>query len=664
MGVKKCWQLKPLNGNAEFHVLETFPAVIGRARQCDIVIDDPGVSASHVQINESGKNLEIHDLNSSNGTILDGKHIKSAIVKQGQSARIQIGDIVFLLQFINLPTRKKEIKADIAWYYIHENQEIGPLTADEMLEAAVKGILSPMDDVWSTEGDTPKVKAYEVENLFAEDVVAQCRAAGNAGTDEQVSFSPEMIGKGAILCPYCWYKFNAEDALFISRHPELHGDPVLGEDAMQRFLPSRFTPAGHAIDAGGQICPDMACPRCHLRIPSPLLHLPPLIVSIVGAPSSGKSYFLASMCWRLRAVLPKYFSKRFMDIDAEHNRWINDYEEKLFLQANPDALQSIAKTEQQGNLYKQVTLGGMPTRLPIPCMFSLQSEKGFSRQEGLQELVGRSLIFYDNAGEHFQPGSDVPNEPGTLHLLNSEGTIFIFDPTMDPRFRKTTQKKDIQLTLSHVVQRQDTLLTEMMCRIRRYLGLRPTERYNKILIIALAKFDVLNPNESLPEELWGWDEASNAHCLYLSRIAELSYFTRNLIDQYAPEIVSTVESFADRVVYLPNSALGHSPEMADGADPLKPKLAIRPRDVKPKWVEIPLLYILSKSGYIHAIEDSADRDVEEATQYQVSDRLINLVVPKSAARLHVPIQYSGHVIRCPTSGIRFRVPKVDTEFRI
>jgi hypothetical protein len=70
--------------------------------------------------------------------------------------------------------------------------------------------------------------------------------------------------------------------------------------------------------------------------------------------------------------------------------------------------------------------------------------------------------------------------------------------------------------------------------------------------------------------------------------------------EVCPEIVTAAESFAQRVVYVPVSALGRSPlEHPDNGD-----LAIRPRDIKPMWATVPLLYGLCRwvSGIVPGLK--------------------------------------------------------------
>ncbi len=79
-----------------------------------------------------------------------------------------------------------------------------------------------------------------------------------------------------VTCPHCWERFQPEQVLWISEHVDLLGDPLLGPEQEQRFLPSRFTLDGDAIDARGMTCRALACPRCHLPVPRAMLEMEPL----------------------------------------------------------------------------------------------------------------------------------------------------------------------------------------------------------------------------------------------------------------------------------------------------------------------------------------------------------------------------------------------------
>src|SRR5437763_742231 len=150
--------------------------------------------------------------------------------------------------------------------------------------------------------------------------------------------------RNRVTCPHCWHVFAPENALWVAQHPDLVGDPRLGADQPQRFLPTRFTVEGAALDSRGFACHGLACPHCHLSVPRAMFEMEPVFLSVLGAPASGKSYFLASMTWMLRSTLPKHFGLAFGDADPVSNNRLQEYEELQFLNPNQDALVAIEKT--------------------------------------------------------------------------------------------------------------------------------------------------------------------------------------------------------------------------------------------------------------------------------------------------------------------------------
>ncbi len=244
-----------------------------------------------------------------------------------------------------------------------------------------------------------------------------------------------------VTCPHCWETFPPEQVLWISEHVELLGDSRLGPERQQRFLPSRFTVDGDAVDARGMTCRSLACPHCHLTVPRAMLEMEPLFLSILGSPASGKTFFLTTMTWQLRQVLPMHFHVAFTDADPTANRVLNACEESLFL--NPDETRLtplgnlIRKTELQGELYDTVAYGQQTVSYPRPLLFTMQPREGHSRADSAK--LTRMLCLYDNAGEHFQPGQDTASSPVTRHLARSRAVLFLFDPTQDPRFRSASR---------------------------------------------------------------------------------------------------------------------------------------------------------------------------------------------------------------------------------
>ena len=64
-------------------------AVIGRSRDCDVVLDDAGISRRHAHIRPTAQGWTIEDLRSTNGVLLNGERLRG-------SQPLQIGDRIEL----------------------------------------------------------------------------------------------------------------------------------------------------------------------------------------------------------------------------------------------------------------------------------------------------------------------------------------------------------------------------------------------------------------------------------------------------------------------------------------------------------------------------------------------------------------------------------------
>jgi hypothetical protein len=402
-----------------------------------------------------------------------------------------------------------------------------------------------------------------------------------------------------VTCPHCWHGFSPEDSLWISEHPDLVGDAKLGSDFAQRFLPTRFSVEGDAIDAAGYRATRMACPNCHLEVARAAYQIPSLFYSILGAPACGKSYFLASMTWRLRQLLPQYFQVTMNDADAQSNARLHQYEEQQFLNPDPDQLVSLAKTETQGDLYDRVTMGDHSVTLPRPFLFTIQPTIRHPNHPR-SKAVSRVVCLYDNAGESFLPGADTVSSPVTRHLALSACLFFCFDPTQDPRFRRACEgRSDDPQMMARAVRlareasvRQDTILLEAIQRVRRHAGLREDQLHQRPMVIVVTKWDSWkNLLPDLSNEAPYFDIAGQPiRTLNMDRIRYVSNRVESLLQSYCPEIVASAQGFVEDLTFIPVSATGRGPER----DPKTGSLGIRPRDIEPYWVEVPLLFALSQ----------------------------------------------------------------------
>jgi len=70
--------------------------VLGRSRDCDIVLGDPAVSNRHAAIVREGDTFTIHDLASTNGTFVGGERISAPrVLNEGDEVRLGKTVLVF-----------------------------------------------------------------------------------------------------------------------------------------------------------------------------------------------------------------------------------------------------------------------------------------------------------------------------------------------------------------------------------------------------------------------------------------------------------------------------------------------------------------------------------------------------------------------------------------
>ena len=314
-----------------------------------------------------------------------------------------------------------------------------------------------------------------------------------------------------------------------------------------------------------------------------------LYFSLVGVPSSGKSYFTAALTWRLREALPHFFGMTFSDLDPDANRELIEHERTLFFsEAAPATLKakrvSLEKTQMQGRHYDPIRRNGHTVRLAHPFQFLITRA----------DLSPRVLNLYDNAGEHFLPGADTTLNPGTRHLARANALMFLFDPLQDTRLRQAIVEgsRDPQLTERVTTARQDTVLTEACARLRRYARLPDTEPLDHPLLILVGKADTwigLIDGVTLGDEPLIRDAAGRV-VVDTARVEDVSGRVRAWLQRLVPEFVALAEGLHRQVVYIPTSPLGGSPLL----DPAGDALVVEAGHLHPRWVAAPVLYALAR----------------------------------------------------------------------
>lgn len=84
----------------DFKVLESYilngNKIIGRSSKCDIAIFDPFLSSEHAQLIKEDGLFYVEDLDSTNGTFVNGDRIDKAPVPLNNGDKISLGQVDFL----------------------------------------------------------------------------------------------------------------------------------------------------------------------------------------------------------------------------------------------------------------------------------------------------------------------------------------------------------------------------------------------------------------------------------------------------------------------------------------------------------------------------------------------------------------------------------------
>jgi pSer/pThr/pTyr-binding forkhead associated (FHA) protein len=101
------------DGTQKLFPLSSNITVIGRRHDCDLRVPLTLVSRRHCKLSKNNQIINIRDLNSRNGTFLNGKRIKEADINAGDY--ISVGSLTFMLQVDGepekvIPPKKKKQK--------------------------------------------------------------------------------------------------------------------------------------------------------------------------------------------------------------------------------------------------------------------------------------------------------------------------------------------------------------------------------------------------------------------------------------------------------------------------------------------------------------------------------------------------------------------------
>lgn len=490
--------------------------------------------------------------------------------------------------------------------------------------------------------------------------------------------SPLVQGKAT--CPHCWETFYADEAMYISRHAELYGDPVLGDHENRRYAPQEIhrDRNGDAQDPKGWKMTERACPNCHLQIPIELLLKPPNFISVVGAPRSGKTYFITSMLHHLRHDLAKYFAMSLQASDSHDVKAFVEYERTLFGAADPSLPTALQKTQEQGALYNIVRLDNVDVQLPKPFIFTLRPTEANPDLAKQGQKIHRNVVLYDNAGESFDFLKEkAGNIRVTQHLSHCDAVLFAYDPLQHPdaRVRLANCSRDPQITAAAVTNRQESILEEVINRMRRHRPGTLNERLAPPLVVCVQKYDVWQSLVPRVRDGSGAETNTIDHTsvvysrthgiagLDIGEINLISIQVRAFLNDLSPEFVTQAEANFEVVRYFPVSALGTSPQFESSADGVAGNqlLKVRPADIRPFRVEHPMLWLLHRWKIIREarLKSNAAQLYPHATVESIAGGRLRVVSPLTKWVMVLDREYAGSAIVDPEAGSFIWIPEIN-----
>ena len=87
-----------LSGAGRRTVLSGSRVVLGRSRDCDVVVDDANVSRHHAELRHDGRDWRVVDLGSTNGIKVNRRQVEQAKLRHGDRITLGVTDLDFELE--------------------------------------------------------------------------------------------------------------------------------------------------------------------------------------------------------------------------------------------------------------------------------------------------------------------------------------------------------------------------------------------------------------------------------------------------------------------------------------------------------------------------------------------------------------------------------------
>lgn len=290
-----------------------------------------------------------------------------------------------------------------------------------------------------------------------------------------------------ITCPYCFKKFSNKDVEYQCENIEtsVDGTRKCPEAVDQRFndhwgiqRESRHffkgkpfslfssTPRASKCDKCDKLSSRFVCPHCHNWLPTEMIAEGAEIISIVGAPNSGKTVYF----FNLMRQLEKKGYLLGLTITAQDEG--PDKQKKT----------SMIYREMVKLMYEEHQL---PAKTPVnegdkpvPLIFKVSNKKA-----GQKSGKTIYIVFYDTPGEAFQDSEQISRMAD--HVSNSAGILLFVDPYNIQKLIGTIQAASEDEVVAGGIQENDTVLNSLLQKVD------AKQSENKPFAIVFSKIDVV-----------------------------------------------------------------------------------------------------------------------------------------------------------------------------
>lgn len=290
-----------------------------------------------------------------------------------------------------------------------------------------------------------------------------------------------------ITCPYCYNKFSNKEVEYQCENIETNVDGIpkcpkevdtifndhwgIPRESRHFFKGKPFgllssEPKTSKCDRCGKPSKRFVCPHCHNWLPTEMIEEGSEIISIVGAPNSGKTVYFFNLMYQLEKkgyLLGLTITARDEgpDKDRKTSTIYRDMINTMYHYHQLPEKTPVNEGEK-----------------PVPLIFKVSSKK-------IDKKSGKTIyiVFYDTPGEAFQDREMISRMAD--HVSNSAGVLLFVDPYNIQRLVGTIRAASDDAAVTGGFQENENVLNSLLQKVD------GKESANKPFAIVFSKIDVV-----------------------------------------------------------------------------------------------------------------------------------------------------------------------------